>query len=119
MTAAHPERARAAVDVVREQEVAVADDRHRDGGRDLADGVPVGVLAVTRVAGAAVHDDGVRAAVDRGLGLIEVVARLLVPPEPDLGGDRDLVTARFMPSMMRRMRAGWRDRAAPRPLLVK
>ena len=71
--AGHPERARASLDVVRKQEVAVADDGHGNGRRDLADRVPVGREAIARVARAAVHEQRVGAAVDRGLRLLEVL----------------------------------------------
>ena len=76
------------LDLVRKQQVAVADDRHRHGGGDLADGVPVGRAAIPGVAGAPVDEDRLRAAIDRRARQIHVVAHLVVPAKPDLHGHR-------------------------------
>ena len=77
-------------DLVRVEQVAVADDRHRHGGGDLGDGVPVGRMTVPRFARAAVHGDRGRAGVDGRAREIEKVARVGVPAEANLDGDGHL-----------------------------
>ena len=80
----------ALVDLMWIQEIAVADDGHRDRRRHFGDRVPVGRVAVPRFARAAVHGERRGAAVHRRAGEIEIVPRRGVPPEPDLHGHRHL-----------------------------
>ena len=55
-----------------------------------ADRVPVGGEAIARIARAAVHEQRIGAAIDRGLRLLDHVAHLVVPAEPQLHGHRNL-----------------------------
>ena len=89
ITAAHPDRDVRRVDLVREQQIAVADHGDGHGRGDLADRIPVGGEPVAGVSRAAVDEDRVGAAVHGGLRLLQVVAILVVPSEADLRGDGD------------------------------
>ncbi len=75
--------------LVPEQQVAVADDRHRHRGSHLADRIPVGRLPVPGVAGPAVDHQRVGPAVDGRARDIEEIAVVVIPPEAELHRDRD------------------------------
>ena len=59
------------LDVLRKQDVAVADHRHRHRGDDRSDRVPVRREAIARIARAAVHEQRIGAAIDGGLRLLD------------------------------------------------
>ena len=75
--------------ILRGKDIAVGDDRDRDGLLDLADGVPVRPAAVHLDPGPAMDGEGRNACLLQGQGDLHGVQAALVPAPADLGRDGD------------------------------
>ena len=71
------------------QDVPISDDRDGHSLCDFGDGRPVGRRAIPGAARPAMDDERVGAGVHDGARLVQVVARLVIPSEANLCGDRD------------------------------
>ncbi len=84
----HAREGPAALDVLRKEDVAVADDRDADGLRDLADGDPIGRVPVACTAGPAMDGEGVGPTCFGRACNIHGVSLVFIPAEPNLDGHR-------------------------------
>jgi hypothetical protein len=92
------------------EEIAVADDRHRDRRGDFRDRVPVCRMPVARLPGAPVDGERAGAGIRGRARQVEVIEGVAVT---------GTVTAARMAATIFATRDGCRPSAAPRPMRVK
>ncbi len=77
------------IDVGHALHIAVADDGNLHRGFDLGDGPPICLAFVGLHLGAAMHGDGAGSVIFQDVRHFQIVARLIVPAQPDFSGDGD------------------------------
>ena len=75
------------IDIVHRSDIAVADDGNLHRGFDLGDGSPIGFAVVGLDLRATMHGDGAGSVIFQDVRHFQIIARLIVPAQPDFSGD--------------------------------